>query len=134
MDGHVCRNNSSRLPFIVCLPRKTNVRFRFCFQQTNGSSLFPFSVFRKQSEIAISVSPETWRHGDMEIWRHGDMETWRHGDMVTWRHGDMETWRHGNMETWRHLQENRSPGDFPNAFTICSSCKRKFVISPFVGS
>jgi hypothetical protein len=58
-----------------------------------------------------------------------EMETWRQGDMETGRHGDRETWRHGdrNMET-----SNGSPGDFLNPFTVCSSCKRKFVICPFV--
>jgi hypothetical protein len=69
---------------------------------------------------------ETWEHRDMETWRHGDMETWRHGDMETWRHGDMETW------TWRHQSENEIPGVFPNPFTVCSSCERKFFICPFV--
>ncbi len=28
--------------------------------------------------------------------------------------------------------ENGSPGIFLNPFTICSSCKRKFVVCPFV--
>ncbi len=28
--------------------------------------------------------------------------------------------------------ENGSPGDFPYPFTVCSSCKLKFVICPFV--
>ncbi len=26
--------------------------------------------------------------------------------------------------------ESRSPGDFPNLCTVCSSCKRKFVVCP----
>jgi hypothetical protein len=89
--------------------KQTSV-FRFRLQQTKESLPFPFSVCRKQTEVAVfsSVSrcgiPKTWRHGhgDME-WRHrhGDMETWTIGDMGTLRHGEMETWRHGdmNMET-----------------------------------
>ncbi len=104
---------------------------------------------------------ETWRHEymDMETWtmRHGygnmDMETWtwRHGhgdmDMKTWTrrhgHGDMDmetrtwTWKHGhgNRETWRHQTEKgkRKPRRFSLiCVTICSPCKRKFVVCLFV--
>jgi hypothetical protein len=44
IDGHFFSKSKRRLPFIVCRPRKTNFRFRFCLQQTNGSLPFPFSV------------------------------------------------------------------------------------------
>jgi hypothetical protein len=45
------------------------------------------------------------------------METWRHGDMKTWRDGDIK-WK---TEAWEF---------FLNPFTICSLCKRKFVVCP----
>jgi hypothetical protein len=61
---------------------------------------------------------------DVKTWGHGDME------METWKHGDMETWRHEDMET---SNGKRKPGQcFLNPFTVCSWCKRKFVICPFV--
>jgi hypothetical protein len=95
---------------------------------------------------------ETWRHGDMETWRHGDMKTWTwrhgHGDMDmetwTWRHGYMETWtwRHGDLETRRHghgdmetsnaKQKTEAQVIFLHPLTICSPCKRKLVVCPFV--
>jgi hypothetical protein len=81
-----------RLPFIVCLPRTTNVRFLFPFaakkrkfavsifrfQKTNGGSrcpLIPFSVcgLRKRG----GMDKETRRRGDMETWRHGYGDTKR---------------------------------------------------------
>jgi hypothetical protein len=82
---------------------------------------------------------ETWKHGDIDIetwkWRHGDIESWRHGDMETGRHGDMEAWRHGyghgDMEIKKKLL-TETQVIFFNQFTVCSSCKRKFVICPFV--
>jgi hypothetical protein len=60
------------------------------------------------------------------------METWRHGDMKTWRHGDMETWRQGDMETLNGKQKTEAQAIFLDPFTICSSYKQKFVVSPFV--
>ncbi len=107
--------------------KQTSV-FRFRLQQTNVSLPFPFSVCRKNTEVAIfreflfpfaecRKRGEIHRHGDMVTWWHGDMEmetrsqgdtdTWRHGDMYSWthgdmKHGDMETWRHRDMETRRH--------------------------------
>ncbi len=62
----------------------------------------------------------TWRHG------HGDMdkETW------TWGHGhrymNMETM---DMKTWDFKRKD-AQAIFLNPF---SSCKRKFVVCPFVG-
>jgi hypothetical protein len=49
----------------------------------------------------------------------------------------METWKHGNMETWRHAhgdikRKTEAQSIFPNPFTICSLCKRKFVVCPFI--
>jgi hypothetical protein len=64
--------------------------------------------------------------GDLDTWkyRQRDMETWRHWDIETLRHWDMdvETW------TWTHQMEKmEARAIFLNPFTICSSCKRKFV-------
>jgi hypothetical protein len=77
---------------------------------------------------------ETRRQGDMEAWRHGDMETY--GDMETWRRGNVETWRHGDMETWRHgdIDMETSNGKWKTEAQapVCSSCKLKFVVFPFV--
>jgi hypothetical protein len=42
IDGHVCLNSNRRLPFIVCGPRKTNLRLPFSF-----------SVCSKQTEVAV---------------------------------------------------------------------------------
>jgi hypothetical protein len=64
----------------------------------------------------------TWRHGNMETWKHEVMESWRHRAMETWRSVDMKAWTQGDMET--------SNG---NGNTVCSSCKRKFVVCPFAG-
>ncbi len=85
---------------------------------------------------------ETWkRRGDVEeTWRRGeDVETWRRrgGDVETWRRrGDVEeTWRHEAMDTWRHHMGNgktEAEAIFLNPFTVCSSCQRKCVVSPFV--
>ncbi len=50
------------------------------------------------------------------------METHRHGDMKTL------TWRHGIQRK----TEKGSPSDFLNSFTICTSCKRKFVVCQLV--
>jgi hypothetical protein len=73
----------------------------------------------------------------METWRRGEVETLSHRDMETWRHGDMETWtwtwridRDIDMENGK--QKIEAQVIFLNPFTVCSSCKQKFVICPFV--
>ncbi len=94
-----------------------------CLQQTYGSLPFPFSVCRKNkpklpfsiSSVSICVIPEAWRHGDGD----GDRETWRHRDTETQRHGDIK-------------RKIEAQAIFLNSFTVCSSCKRKFVVCPFV--
>jgi hypothetical protein len=68
---------------------------------------------------------ETWgnRDRDMEVWRH------RHGNMDM-KNGDMET------RTWR--QETSNGKRKPRRFSLIHlplvdrSCKRKFVVCPFV--
>jgi hypothetical protein len=56
-------------------------------------------------------------HGDIDM-RHGamNMETW------IWRHG------HGN----KIKRKEEAQAIFLNPFTVCSSCKKKVVICPFV--
>jgi hypothetical protein len=78
----------------------------------------------------------TWRqgHGDMDMetwtWRHGhgdmDMETW------TWRHGheDMDMWRHEHKDM-ELKRKTKAPAILLYPFTVCSLCKRKFVVWPF---
>jgi hypothetical protein len=127
VDGHVCWNSAYYLLFAD--PGKQISVFRFCLQQINGCSPFPFhfplvrflfAEFQKHGEMDIGTWASSHGHGDMDIeaWtlRHGhwgiDMEawTWRHGhgvmDMETWTwrhgHGDMESWRNGDIESWRH--------------------------------
>jgi hypothetical protein len=72
---------------------------------------------------------ETWR------WRHGD------GDMETrkYRHGEMEAWRNGDIETWRQRQRHEyikwktgALAIIINPFTVCSTCKQKLIVFPFV--
>jgi hypothetical protein len=98
--------------------------FRFQLQQTNGSSPFLFSVFRKQTEVAIF-------HFPVPFSVCGIPETWRLGQ--AWKHGEMETLKMG-MEEWRQQAKNGSPPGRlkKNLFTICSTCKQKFVVCPFV--
>jgi hypothetical protein len=74
---------------------------------------------------------ETWA---METWRQRGVETWGLEviDMETWN-----TWRNGHIKTrtWRHKTKNISPCDFPYSvyrLLICSSCKWKFFVYPFV--
>ncbi len=96
----------------------------------------------------------TWRHGhgDNDTWRSGHIETWtwrQDKDMETWTwrhtHGDMDmetwTWRHGikilgnaevSQKKIKWEVENRSQAIFLYPFPLCSSCKRKFVVCPFV--
>ncbi len=104
-----------------------------CSKQTDFCR-WPFSVFKKQTEVGDfhlrnsgNVETWTWIHGDMEKWSHGD------GGKETWKYGNMETWLHGDMVTLtsRHQTEN-TQAIFLNPFTVCFSCKRKFVICPFV--
>jgi hypothetical protein len=51
---------------------------------------------------------------------------------------EKRTWRHGieilgNSEFYgKNQMENGSPAIFLNLFTVCSSCKWKFVVCPFV--
>jgi hypothetical protein len=47
----------------------------------------------------------------------------------------METWRHGNgdMETLNRKRKMEAQATFLNPFTVCSLCKQKFLICPFVG-
>jgi hypothetical protein len=54
----------------------------------------------------------------METWRHEHGE-WRHG------HGDMET---KSKEKWQTVAQ----AIFLNPFTVCSLCKQKLVVRPFV--
>ncbi len=92
--------------------KQTSV-FCFCLQQTNGSLLFPFSICRKQTKVAVF-------HG------HGDKETLR------WIHGNMETWRHRDMETSNGKWKMGAQPIFLNPFTLWSLCKGKFVFCLFV--
>jgi hypothetical protein len=79
----------------------------------------------------------TWKHGQ----RHENMEEDGHGNIDK----DMQTrtraCRHGGIEIkyWGKAKVNgnrktktRRPGIFLDPFTVCSSFKRKFVISLFV--
>jgi hypothetical protein len=53
-----------------------------------------------------------------------DMGTWGHGNIEE----DIETWtRTGNRKRKREAQ-----AIFLNPFTVCTSCKWKFVVCPFV--
>ncbi len=95
LDGTYAKTAIFLSPFIVCQPRKTTVRFPFA----NGSLQFPFSVCRKQTEVAVFrkfcfLSAEFRKHGSH---RYSDLE--------------METWKHGNMGT---SNGNGRPGDFLN--------------------
>jgi hypothetical protein len=56
----------------------------------------------------------TWSHGHGDV----DMETY------TWRQG------HGDMDMETKSNGKRKPRQFLNPFTVCSSCKRKFVLCP----
>jgi hypothetical protein len=47
----------------------------------------------------------------------------------------METWNHGNMNIWKDGDIKRKTEAqliFLNLFTVCLSCKRMFVVYPFV--
>jgi hypothetical protein len=46
-------NSNRRLSFIICKPRKTNFRFCFRLQQTNGSLPFPVSCLQQINNINI---------------------------------------------------------------------------------
>jgi hypothetical protein len=48
------------------------------------------------------------------------------------RHGNMEKWRYGDMKTSNRKRKMKAQSDFLNPFTVCSSCKQKFVVCPFV--
>jgi hypothetical protein len=61
------------------------------------------------------METRSWRHGQGDM----DKETW------TWRHG------HGHGILSNQTEKGR-PGDFHRPFTVCSSCKRKLVVNPFV--
>jgi hypothetical protein len=51
--------------------------------------------------------------------------------MEKWINGDIETWRHGDMVTSNRKQKTEAQAIFPNLFTICSSCKQRFVVCLF---
>ncbi len=74
--------------------------FRFRFQQTSGSLPFPFSIYSKQTEVAVFRLRNS---RDMEM----ENREWGDGEQR------METWRNGDIK-WK--TENRSPGDFLNPF------------------
>jgi hypothetical protein len=74
--------------------KQTSV-FRFCLQQTNRSLPVPFTVSRKQMEVAVSVS---------SIF----------GIYILL------------------LFQTEIQVIYLNPFIICSLCKRKFVVGPFV--
>ncbi len=134
LDGHVCWNSIRRLPFIFCRPKKNQLLFPFPFaankwkfsvsvfrlQKTNGSCLIPLVPFLSCGNMETL----TWRHRHGEI----DMKTWRH------RHGNMKKWKLGDMKkwTWRHKRKTEPQAIFLNPFTVCSSCKQKFVVCQFV--
>ncbi len=126
LDGYICGNSHCWPPLIICQPRK-NFRLSFLFPFAANEQKFAVSIFclQKRNEscrfplVPFSVCrvPETWRHG------HGDLETWR------WRHGNMDgTWRHGDMVK----RKTEAQPILLIPFTVCSSCKQKFVFSPFV--
>ncbi len=69
---------------------------------------------------------ETWRWRRVNI----GMET---KNIKTWRNGDMETWT-WNFDVLRKKIKRKTEAQtiFLNPFTVCSSCKRKFVfVYPF---
>ncbi len=88
----------------------------FPFAANKGSLPFLFSVFIKQTEVAVSVSTI------YRLQNSRDVETRRHGGKEPWRHGDI------NRKTVPYLSQRM----FFNPFTVFSSCKRKFVVCPFV--
>jgi hypothetical protein len=93
-----------RLPFIICQPRKTKSVFCFCFQQSNGSLHFHFLFAANKWKLTISISSIFC----------------------------LKNSRNMEIDTLRHQMENGSQAVFLNLFIICSSCKRKFVVCPFV--
>jgi hypothetical protein len=79
--------------------------FRFLF--SNGSLPIPFFFCNKQTEVAIFVS-SVFRLRNSGNTDNGDMES-----------------SNGKRKTEDHAI-------FLNPSTVCSSCKRKFVVCPFV--
>ncbi len=70
-----------------------------------------------------------WKHGDKDM-RYGNMETW------TWGNGqgdmDKETWTRRLGHGDKTKRKTKDQAIFLYPFTVCSSCKRKFVVCSFV--
>jgi hypothetical protein len=112
----------NKCPFFVSKCSKQTEVCRFCF-------LFA----EKKTEVAVSISLVfcLWNSGNADTWT--DKETWGNADLETWKHGhkDKEIW----TWTWRLRNSKRKMEAqliFLNMFTVCSLCKRKFVVFPFV--
>jgi hypothetical protein len=111
--------------------KQTSVVRPFLFAANRQKIAVPVVVCRKKWKLPFSVSSvpsaEFGKHGERNI----DTETWKHGeiDMETWKHGKIKTWRQGHGGIKRKTETHEI---FLNPFTVCSSCKRKFVVCPFV--
>jgi hypothetical protein len=96
--------------FSVSVYKKYTEVFHFRFPFAENKRKFPFS-------FSSVFNLQKYEDMDMEI------ETWKHRDMVTWR------WKHGEP---KGKQKTEAHVIFSNLFTVCSSCKRKFVVCNIV--
>jgi hypothetical protein len=106
------------------LKQQSTIRYRLSFadqgKQTsfcskNSSLTIPFAENKQKLPFSIMSVFRLRNSGNVETW------TWRHGD------GDMEIWRHGHGDI---KQKTETQPIFLNQFTVCSSCKGKFVVCP----
>ncbi len=110
--------------------RKTKVPFSIfvCSKQMDVCCFhFLFAEDKRKLPFSISSIFHWWNSGNVETWRHGNTGTWWQGDMKTGRQGDIEIWRHGDIK-----QKMKVQAILPHPFTLCASCKQKFVVCPFV--
>jgi hypothetical protein len=107
IDGHIFWNSKRWFLFIVCWPEKTNfyVPLSICSKQTK------VTIFRIYTSISTSVYPYLYIY----IYNYISASIYYIYDTIS-----IVKWK---ME---------AQAIFPNLFAVCSLCKRKFVVCPFV--
>jgi hypothetical protein len=98
-------------------------RWANLLKQKSSINFYGLPVCRKQTEVSCFLFPLAEKQREVAVFRWFRFSFAESGNIEPWR------WRHGNM---KKKQKMEAQAIYLNPFTVCSSCKRKFVICPLV--
>jgi hypothetical protein len=122
IGGHICWNSKCRLPLIICWLRKT----KFSFPFTENKRKFAVSVFHLQQtnrSYVFLLIPFSWY---IYVYWNGSIY------QNIYRYIYIYEYLYIYAAVSNEKGKTEAPAIFHNLFTVCSSCKRKFVICLFV--